>query len=122
VTLATLLTVPTVIDDLSNRRLWVAASNMVLVIAGVGFSFALKLRPPMFAVAVNILFALVVALSLVETALLGDLLQSGFAVVFGSPRHQSSSPRPQGAHQTLARSGKSSVRETNETARHWHGM
>jgi adenylate cyclase len=83
VTLATLLTVPTVADDFSAGLFWVAITNVVLLAAGVAFLVGLKLKPRIFTVAVNVLFALVLTLSLVETTLLGGLLPSGLAVVFG---------------------------------------
>jgi adenylate cyclase len=80
---ATLLTIPSTLADLSAGYRWVAAINFFLVAVTPLALVAIKLRPHRFAWILTAYFVLVFVIQLAETAMFGGLLPSGLVVVFG---------------------------------------
>jgi hypothetical protein len=80
---ATLLTIPTTLADLSAGYGWVAAVNLFVVVVTPVALVAIKRRPHRFAPIVTAVFVLVFLVQLAETAMFGGLLPSGLVVVFG---------------------------------------
>lgn len=80
--LATLFSIPGVLSDISAGYLVVAWVGLAIMVFTVGVLIALQLRPPWFAVLINVLFAFVTMSQLLETALFGGFLESGLVVMF----------------------------------------
>ena len=81
--LASLATVPWAIVDVDAGQTWVAVGSTLAAMAGFVGLVALRLRPDRFALIVNSTLVVVYLTQLSETALLGGLLPSGLAVIFG---------------------------------------
>jgi adenylate cyclase len=81
--LASLGTLPYILVDLEAGQTWVAAGSILAFASGLVGLVAMRLWPDRFALIVNAIFVVVYLTQLSETALLGGLLPSGLAVVFG---------------------------------------
>ena len=80
---ATVATLPFVVVDFLAGDTWVAVGSLVAAVSGVVALVAMRLRPDRFVLIVNLAFLVVFVTQLSETALLGGLLPSGLAIVFG---------------------------------------
>jgi len=83
VAIATLLTIPTALADLSAGYTGVAAVNLGLVVAAPVMLLAVRRRPRLFRAALTLLFLVVFVGQLVETTLFGGLIPSGVVPIFG---------------------------------------
>ena len=81
--LASLATLPWALVDIEARQTWVAVGSTLAAAAGFVGLVAMRLRPDRFVLIVNAIFVVVYVTQLSETALLGGLLPSGLAVIFG---------------------------------------
>ena len=81
--IATLFSVPQAVSDFADGYTWVAVMNVVVSMVGFVLVFAIWRRPRWFVVLVTIMFALIAASQLVETAMFGGLFPSGLVVMFG---------------------------------------
>ena len=81
--LASLGTLPYIFADLEAGQTWVAAGSTLAFATGLVGLVAMRLRPDRFPLIVNAIFVVVYLTQLSETALLGGLLPSGLAIVFG---------------------------------------
>lgn len=83
VVIASVLTIPTVVSDLSAGYTWVGVVNLGLVAAAPVALFAIAARPHLLRPAITLLVGLVFVAQLVETALFGGLIPSGLVPIFG---------------------------------------
>ncbi|HYT77843.1 MAG TPA: adenylate/guanylate cyclase domain-containing protein [Actinomycetota bacterium] len=81
--LASLLTALAVVRDFAAGRTWPALSTAAILVLTVVLLVGLHLRPGWFALLVNLLFGVVFAVDLIQTAMFGGLLGSGLVVAFG---------------------------------------
>jgi guanylate cyclase len=80
---ATALSIPSTLADLSAGYTWVAAINLVLIVAAPVALLAINFSPHRFASIFTWVFVLVYVVQLGETTMFGGLLPSGLVVVFG---------------------------------------
>jgi len=79
---ASLLTlVPTLMEFLS-RLLWVALSDVGILVVTAVLLVSLHLKPRRFALIINLLLGTVFVVGLIKIALFGGLLESGLVVIF----------------------------------------
>jgi adenylate cyclase len=79
---ASLLTlVPTLMEFLS-RLLWVALSDVGILVVTAALLVSLHLKPRRFALIINLLLGTVFVVGLIKIALFGGLLESGLVVIF----------------------------------------
>jgi len=81
--IASLFSIPQGASDFIDGYTWVAVMNVVVSMVGFVLVFAIWRRPRWFVVLVTIMFALIAASQLVETAMFGGLFPSGLVVMFG---------------------------------------
>ncbi|HEU4526825.1 MAG TPA: adenylate/guanylate cyclase domain-containing protein [Actinomycetota bacterium] len=81
--LASLLTIPTVLADFDAGYVWVGLGNTGVIAVTVVALVALHRRPGWFPVIINVFLLAPFLHQLVETALFGGLLESGLVVMFG---------------------------------------
>jgi class 3 adenylate cyclase len=81
--IATALTIPQVIADLAAGYRWVAAVNSVLVIVPIAILLAMARWPRHFDLLLAVMFTVITAGQLFETAMFGGLFGSGLVVIFG---------------------------------------
>lgn len=81
--MATLLTLPTIPDEFAAGYLWSAWGNVATLVATAGALLGLHWRPLRFGLLLNMLFAVVFLVQLVQTAVFGGLFESAIVVVFG---------------------------------------
>lgn len=80
---ATLLTIPTLLADFGAGYTWVALGNVGVIAVTVVALVALHRKPGSFAVIINLFLLAPFVHQLFETALFGGLLESGLVVMFG---------------------------------------
>jgi guanylate cyclase len=80
--IATVLSIPPSLADLSAGYTWVAIASLVTLAATPFLLVAIWFRPRRFATLVTVLLVLVVAENLLETTLYGGLVPSGLVVMF----------------------------------------
>jgi adenylate cyclase len=80
---ASLLTIPNMLAALADGQTLVAAEQLTGILLALAILVAIGLRPHWFAPLVSVMFVYVFFSGLFETTLLGGLLESGLAVMFG---------------------------------------
>ena len=81
--IATVLTIPPIIADLTAGYTWVGLSNLVFTVLPIGILLMMRRWPLRFDLLLALMFACITVGQLVETALFGGLLESGLVVMFG---------------------------------------
>jgi adenylate cyclase len=81
--IATLLTIPQVVADLAAGYTAVGRVNLVLLVLPIVVLLAMWRWPARFDLLLGVMFALITAGQLIETALFGGLFGSGLVVIFG---------------------------------------
>ena len=79
---ATLLTIPTVIEALGSGFVWVAAINALVVALFIPLLVALQWKPRLFSLWVQLLLGIILLVSIPLAALQGGLVASGIDSIF----------------------------------------
>ncbi len=81
--LATVLTIPTVLEDLGAGHYWIVVINAFLVALWIPVLAALQWKPRLFSLWVQLFLGYVLASTVVQAALQGGLVASGLEPIFG---------------------------------------
>src|SRR3954447_13623100 len=81
--LATLLTVPGVIERFSGGYTWVGVVDLVTLVTPILLLVAIAIWPASYVTYLHVMFVVIMSGPLLDTAMFGGLVPSGFLAIFG---------------------------------------
>jgi adenylate cyclase len=81
--LATVLSIPPTIGRFTAGYMWVGVGDLVTLIVPIFLLIVIAIRPASYVACLHVMFAVILAGLLLDTAMFGGLLPSGLLVIFG---------------------------------------
>jgi adenylate cyclase len=81
--IAIILTALSVLSQYSGGQAWSATANVATIAVTAAVLVMLRRRPHWFGPLINVLFAVIFVIQMIQTAMFGGLMESGLIVLFG---------------------------------------